>query len=219
MPMHFLLSRAFNAMSDEEISGIPNWADGARFDIEAKASSDLSRDMFAIAPLVRSLLEERFGLKTHTEERPVTTYTLVAVKPKMKKADPSTRTSCKTPPPPSGAPSAISRFIVCQNTTMAQFADQLLSLASGYVHWPVTDSTELTGGYDFTLSFSIQGHAQMAQMMRGGRGASEGEAADPSGAITPFEAIEKQLGLKLEPRKRNMPVIVIDSLNEKPTEN
>jgi uncharacterized protein (TIGR03435 family) len=219
MPMHFLLSRAFNAMSDEEISGIPRWADGARFDIEAKASSDLSRDMFSTAPLLRSLLEERFGLKTHTEERPVTTYTLVAAKPKMKKADPATRTSCKTPPPPSVASSAISRVIACQNTTMAQFADQLQSLASGYVHWPVTDSTELSGGYDFTLSFTFEGYAQMAQMMRGGRGGPEGEAADPSGAATLFEAIEKQLGLKLEPRKRNMPVTVIDNLNEKPTDN
>jgi uncharacterized protein (TIGR03435 family) len=109
---------------------------------------------------------------------------------------------------------------------MERFADQLHNFAGGYLSWPVTDSTELSGGYDFTLSFSPQGYAQMLQM-RGGRGGGgsavpggpEVEAADPGGAVTLFEAIEKQLGLKLEPRKRNMPITVIDNLNEKPTEN
>jgi uncharacterized protein (TIGR03435 family) len=118
-------------------------------------------------------------------------------------------------------------MITCQNVTMEQFADHLQSFASGYVNWPVTDSTELTGGYDFTLGFSPQGYAQMLQMGRGGRGGGgagvpggpEAEAADPGGAVTLFEAVEKQLGLKLEPRRRNMPVIVIDNLNAKPTEN
>jgi uncharacterized protein (TIGR03435 family) len=227
IPMHFLLSRAFNATSDEQISGIPKWADAARFDIEAKASADLSRDMSAIAEPLRSLLQERFGLKTHTEDRLVTTYTLVAPKPKMKKADPSERTYCRNTQAPPGTPPALSRMITCQNVTMEQFADQLQSFAFGYVSWPVTDSTELTGGYDFTLGFSPPGYAQMLQMGRGGRGGGgagvpggpEVEVADPGGAVTFFEAIEKQLGLKLEPRKRNMPVIVIDNLNERPTEN
>ena len=35
----------------------------------------------------------------------------------------------------------------------------------------------------------------------------------------PFEAIERQLGLKLEMQKRPMPVTVIDHLEEKPTDN
>jgi uncharacterized protein (TIGR03435 family) len=43
-------------------------------------------------------------------------------------------------------------------------------------------------------------------------------ASEPAGGITLFEAIEKQLGLKLEKQKRTMPVIVIDRF-EKPTEN
>ena len=43
--------------------------------------------------------------------------------------------------------------------------------------------------------------------------------AEPTGALTLFEAVEKQLGLKLEMRKRSMSVIVIDHLEQKPTEN
>jgi uncharacterized protein (TIGR03435 family) len=45
------------------------------------------------------------------------------------------------------------------------------------------------------------------------------EASDPSGAVTLFEAIEKQLGLKLEKQKRPASVLVIDHVEQKPTDN
>jgi len=45
------------------------------------------------------------------------------------------------------------------------------------------------------------------------------EASDPNGAITLFEAIEKQLGLKLATQKRPAPVLVIDHAEQKPTDN
>jgi uncharacterized protein (TIGR03435 family) len=58
---------------------------------------------------------------------------------------------------------------------------------------------------------------------RGGdAGAAEGgmpAATEPTGVLSIFEAMEKQLGLKLEMHKRPMPVIVIDHLEQKPTEN
>ena len=44
-------------------------------------------------------------------------------------------------------------------------------------------------------------------------------AADPVDGYTIFESIEKQLGLKLEPQKRTLPVVVIDRLQQKPTDN
>jgi uncharacterized protein (TIGR03435 family) len=44
-------------------------------------------------------------------------------------------------------------------------------------------------------------------------------ASEPNGAISIFEALEKQLGLKLKTRKVMVPVIVIDHVNETPTEN
>ena len=61
--------------------------------------------------------------------------------------------------------------------------------------------------------------------MGGGRGGDAGPegvapaASEPTGALTIFEAVEKQLGLKLEMHKRSMPVIVIDHLEQKPTDN
>jgi uncharacterized protein (TIGR03435 family) len=45
------------------------------------------------------------------------------------------------------------------------------------------------------------------------------EASLPSGDLTVFEAIDKQLGLKIEERKQPMPVIVIDHVERTPVEN
>jgi uncharacterized protein (TIGR03435 family) len=155
----------------------------------------------------------------HTEDRPVSAYTLVSAKPKMKKADPASRTSCKNAQAPAGAPPG-SILLTCQNITMAQFADRLQNTAQG-LNWPVLDATGIEGGWDFTLTFS-----RVAGMAMAGRGGDGGQApgaapaaSDPTGALTIFEAIEKQLGLKLEMQKRPMPVIVIDHIEQKPTEN
>jgi uncharacterized protein (TIGR03435 family) len=45
------------------------------------------------------------------------------------------------------------------------------------------------------------------------------EASAPSGAVSIAEALEKQAGLKLEPMKRKVQVMVIDHVEQKPTEN
>jgi uncharacterized protein (TIGR03435 family) len=224
MPMRFLLSRAFNTNNQDEISGVPNWANTERFDITAKAASAgptaPAIDNDSLAPMMRALLVDRFKLTYHTEERPVPAYTLVAGKVKMKKADPASRTSCKNLPTPAGAPRG-SQVLTCQNITMAQFADRLQNMTQE-LNWPILDATGIEGGWDFTLTFARTFPAGMG----GGRGGEaerkDGAAAlasEPTGALTIFEAVEKQLGLKLELRKRPMPVVVIDHLEQKPTEN
>ena len=45
------------------------------------------------------------------------------------------------------------------------------------------------------------------------------EASEPSGALTLFDAMTKQLGLKLEMQKRPIPVLVIEHIERKPIEN
>jgi uncharacterized protein (TIGR03435 family) len=42
------------------------------------------------------------------------------------------------------------------------------------------------------------------------------EVADPSTALSLFEAVERELGMKLEMHKRPLPVLVIDHVEEKP---
>jgi uncharacterized protein (TIGR03435 family) len=44
-------------------------------------------------------------------------------------------------------------------------------------------------------------------------------SSDPNGALSVFDAVNKQLGLKLEKTKRSYPVLVIDHIEETPTEN
>jgi len=75
---------------------------------------------------------------------------------------------------------------------MAQLAIELQTLASGYIYGPVLDSTGLTGSFDFTLSFSTSDQlSSVADPAAAG-------LADTGGPLSLFDAVNKQLGLKLE---------------------
>jgi len=228
--LKMLIDIAWDINGDEMLVGAPKWLDSDRFDIVAKASTagpspDVDFDDLRL--MVRALLADRFKLATHTEDREISAYTLVAAKPKLTKADPLNRTGCKEGPAP-GAKDlrdvnpVLARLLTCQNMTMAQFAEQLPSLASGYIHSPVMDATGIEGAWDFTLNFSPIGLFQSAGVRVGDPGQPAGAApaaSDPSGALSLFDAVSKQLGLKLEMHKRSVPVLVIDHVEQKPTEN
>jgi uncharacterized protein (TIGR03435 family) len=223
-PMRLLLFQAFNVNNSEQLVGVPAWADTERFDIVAKAPSDgpsaPSVDREATGPMLRALLVDRFKMTYHTEDRQVSAYSLVGGKPKMKKADPASRTFCKNLPTPPGAPPA-TRVLTCQNISMAQFADRL-QFSSPELSAPVVDATGIDGTWDFTLTFSMNFGMPMMMTRGGGEALAAGAPSavpDPSGGLTIFEAVEKQLGLKLEKQKRTVPVIVIDHLEQKPTDN
>jgi uncharacterized protein (TIGR03435 family) len=252
--LRFLMEQAWNVRGDMLV-GAPKWLDTERFDIVAKAPTITSAsgagsgqqiDIDAIWLMFRALLADRFQLKVHNEERPVAAYTLVSVKPKLKKADPASRTRFQEGPAPDAKDPrntnpALSRLVTVQNMTMAQFAEQLQRIAPGYIQSPVLDATGLEGAWDFALNFSPAGMAQMGAGRGGGRGGDGGgpapvgaaapggapapgmgaapEASDPSGGLTLLQAIEKQLGLKLEMQKRPVAVLVIDHIEQKPTEN
>jgi uncharacterized protein (TIGR03435 family) len=108
--------------------------------------------------------------------------------------------------------------------TLAQFASLLPTIASGYIRTPVINETGLEGAWDFTLAFSAAGMVNGGGRggLRGGdAGAPGGDpvAADPGGGLSLFDAVSKQLGLKLELQKRPMPALVIDRVEQRPTEN
>jgi uncharacterized protein (TIGR03435 family) len=236
MPLKQLMQIGWDINSDD-LMDAPKWLETARFDLVARAfASTTNTDMPPIEietlrQMVRTLLIDRFKIKMHTEDRPVSGYVLSADKPKLTKADPSSRTKCMEGPATAGAADPrnrnpiLSRLITCQNTTMAQFAERLMYAANGYVRVPALDATGLEGGWNFSVNFSPIGAFQ------GGRGGGDGAgpaglppsgaltASDPNGAISLPEALEKQLGLKLELKKRPLPVLVIDHIEEKPIEN
>jgi uncharacterized protein (TIGR03435 family) len=221
MPLRFLIMRAFNGMSNDQVSGVPAFTDNTMVNITAKTPAGTAAgpgiDFDLLAPMLRALLAERFGLKYHMEDRSLTAYSLIAGKPRMKKADPDSRIYCRIrPPAPNVNPGM--QTLDCQNATMDLLASRLQ--APG-ITLPVLNATGLEGGWDFTLTYNPLAGLVPPNPGRGGDPSSQGlpDAPDASAGNTIFEAVEKQLGLKLESRKRQLQVFVIDHLDAKPTEN
>jgi uncharacterized protein (TIGR03435 family) len=169
--------------------------------------------------MLRSMLEDRFKLKSHKEDRPLTAYALVAKgETKLKKADPSERPGCR--PDPGAVPPSVGttpmNAITCTNTKMEELVKNLPQWAGAYIDHPIIDTTGLQGGWNFTLMWTPRA-ALESRPANGQPGGGAVAASDPGG-ISVFEAVEKQLGLKLEKGTHPMPVIVIDHAEEKPVE-
>ena len=228
--LKFMIAFAWdlNPNDNEVIVGAPKWMDENRFDIMAKVTSDeqgggkprISQEELQL--MLQALLIERFKIQSHMEDRPITAYTLLAGNPKMKTADPASRTHCKEGPGPDGkdpriASPVLNRLLTCQNMTTAAISEELQHVAGGYIYGPVLDATGIKGSFDFTLSFSSVNLTKANAAGSGTPGANG--SSDPNGALTLFDAVNKQLGLKLEKQRRPVPVLVIDHIEEKPTEN
>jgi uncharacterized protein (TIGR03435 family) len=207
MTVKGLVRTAYNAKYDT-ISGGPVWVDSEHFDINAKVEdsfvegwnklSERERDE-RIRPMILSLLEDRFLLKVTRETKEVPVYVLVVAKKGLKLTPAA--------PLPADADNSGSRIPqgmmlsqtgdgwVAKNITMGEWAAQL----SGQLDLSrlVEDETGLKGEYDFKLRWSPH---------RDGSGP----------ALT--TALEEQLGLKLETRKKMVETIVIEHV-ERPSEN
>ena len=88
------------------------------------------------------------------------------------------------------------------SVSIAQFADRL----ARQVGRPVVDFTGLTGQFDLTLDWQPEAVQPEEQ----------GTASDRPSL---FSALQEQLGLKLEPRKISLDVLVVDAAERVPTEN
>ncbi len=205
IPLMFLITFGWdlNRNNKESIANAPKWLDTPKFDILAKAGANVRVDKFSSGSLinyedlrnmVRAMITERFQMKWHMEDRPVTAYTLIAAKPRLKPTlDPTERTKCKEGPRPDGkdpriASPVLNRLITCQNMTVAQIGDELQRVASGYIFNTVVDRTGLKGSYDFTLSFSSADKILPTA-------SDAGNSSDPNGALSVFDSVNKQLGL------------------------
>jgi uncharacterized protein (TIGR03435 family) len=234
----WLIGFAWELNDNQMIANPPKWLDEDKFDIVAKVAAPDTPAGATGAPqfdgehlpgMIQKLLEDRFDIKSHMEDHPAEAYALLADKPKMKTADPQGRSGCKEGPGPDGkdlriAKPILGRLLSCQNVTMAQFAEMLPWRSNGYIKIPVFDSTGLTGNYDFVLSFS--GYSQV-----GGINAYSlptptpadtavgSTSADPTGGLLLFDTIKQQLGLRLEKQKHLFPMVVLNHINRKPTDN
>ena len=205
-------------ITPDMLAGTPKWFDTARFDIVAKVPADAlsagSIDYSVLRPMLRTLLADRFKLVTHNEDRPVSVYAMTVARhsANLHKADLANNPDCKSTPPPPGTPvdSPLAAGWTCQNTSMTLLADKLQAMAPAYVNHMIVDSTGLAGTWDFTLRWTPMGLLQQLNSKAG---------ADPSGALSLFDALDRQLGIKLELQKQTMPVLVVDSVEQTPTDN
>jgi uncharacterized protein (TIGR03435 family) len=197
--------------------------------------------------MLQNMLAERFHLLVHRETQDFPGYDLVLAKggPKFKEATPAPARDAGRPAgalmgkdgfpvlPPGPQTSLVQlpgvQRVKYQERSMAEFAYNLgFRIALGTSPAPVDlgakrprvrDKTGLTGRYDFILQYSCEA------CIRGGmltNAAPDGSATEPPGGGAPgiFEAVEKQLGLKLV-RAKDIPIdmIVIDRVEKVPTAN
>jgi uncharacterized protein (TIGR03435 family) len=205
-PLKELIILAYN-LHPKQLIGGPSWVESENFDITAKPDRDGVPNVEQLKVMIRSLLEERFGLKFHKEQRQLSVYALTTIKSgaKIAKADPPRGNL-----PGFGGPPG---FMTVRNATMPEFTE---FLQARMVDQPVVDQTGLEGRYDLSLRYTPDA-ALLAQF---GPGGPPPPPPSPDGEIPPdlFAAFERQLGLKLDSIKAPVDVIVIDKA-EKPTEN
>lgn len=160
--------------------------------------------------MLRGLLADQFELKTHTDNREVTVYAMIMPgKPKMTQGDPAIRGTCWVDPTAVKPFPNMGTMVTCRNYALAPFAEDL-NQATGFFDHPIVDATGLTGGWNFSIGWSTTTRVPNP-------GAATGEATEPTG-VTSYEAVERQLGVKLVKQKRPYPVIVVDHVDEMPLE-
>jgi uncharacterized protein (TIGR03435 family) len=173
----------------------PDWLDSDRYDLTGIAPQGVPDT--ALMPMLQSLLQERFHLDAHRASREVAVFNLVVAKDGLK-LSPYDPAHPLVPPPRKGAAS-----MVIGTGTMAQLANMLTSSAGR----PVLDKTGLEGRYGYALTFSPL--------------AAQASADSPSdsGPLDLFAAVQQQLGLKLEPKKDTIEILIVDHAERVPSEN
>lgn len=214
------------------ISG-PDWISSDRFDIAATIPAGSNGQ---VPEMLQSLLADRFQLKFHKEQREFPVYALVRGKGPLKlKEIPPDDSSDAAPKPVNiaaggsaagvnidlGNGSSISfvpNRLEAKKLTMEVFASSLERFADR----PIVDMTGLKSQYD--LSFDINPEDYQPMLIR---------SAVYAGVTLPPQALRliegnssaslsdalQQVGLKLDPRKAPLDVIVVDDARRTPTDN
>ncbi|MGE3401529.1 MAG: TIGR03435 family protein [Vicinamibacterales bacterium] len=211
----------------DRILGGPEWIETERYDIEAKASAE-----FQFAPggpprdailMLRSLLEDRFKLVARRETRDQPIFELVVARPgqlgpglRQTGLDCDALFASGRPPVPAaprqpGEPPPC-RLIGGPARTIASAVtmQQLAANLSNHLGRFVVDRTGLTDRYDFNLAWT-------PDRLPAGAPPPGIPPVDPNGPPL-VTALQEQLGLKVEPARGPVEVLVIDRV-ERPTPN
>ena len=193
------------SVRDFQLIGGPEWIRKDLFEINARAATEVSTEQMRL--MVQSLLEDRFTLIVRHEQRDMRGSSLVVARddgrlgPKLEK--------CEDPENPSPwkpiriPPGGDFRFRRC--VAISAVAED----ATGFLRSPVVEKTGLTGLWSYELTFAQN------QPLPPGR---ERDLADQENVPVFATALQEQLGLKLEPTRGPVDVVVIDSVRQ-PSEN
>jgi uncharacterized protein (TIGR03435 family) len=230
-------------VKDFQISG-PSWLASERYDIVAKLPPGTTKEQFKL--MLQNLLAERFQVSLHHETKELPMYALVVAKSglKMKEtpdAPPPTDdggpkdagAGYGAPPKlvmgkdgmpqlPKGAGGGRGGMMMSMDNGRAKLQgtgmqiSQLVNMLSNQLSRPVVDETGLTAKYDYTLEFAPEGgHG----MMGGGPGPGPSVETNDQAGPNLITAVQEQLGLKLEAKKGQVDLLVIDRAEKTPTEN
>jgi uncharacterized protein (TIGR03435 family) len=216
-----------------EIVGGPSWIHSDQYDVAAKAEGNAGVGQMS-GPMLQALLEDRFQLTIHREIKEAAVYALTIAK-KGLKLGPMKEGGCVPRDMDHLAVDGRAGFIpgiyFCNEVKITSDKRglrlegrgmKMSELAQGLnfdslLDRPVLDQTGFTGLFDFQLKFS-----PTAFRDSGGKGGGRGNPAPAllgeSGGPSIFEALQEQLGLKLEPMKGPVEFLVIDHV-AKPSEN
>ena len=199
-------------LKPHQVVGGPDWVRRDMFQIDARAGFDASADQ--IKQMVQSLLEDRFKLVTRWDERTMDYFAVVVARSDGRlgpylKALPDDCTAAAVAEATKQFPARPhvgggGLFVQC--VTLSNALDALSTVAMMESAPPVLDETKLPGKFVLELKASSVIPGVVSE-----------PAADPS--LAPFAiALEEQLGLKLQPRRGPVKVLMIDSVQQ-PSEN
>jgi bla regulator protein BlaR1 len=182
------------------VVGLPRWAEDERFDIVAKAARPITET--ERQSMVQVLLADRFRLQAHFEKREQTVYVMTRARadgPLGSGLQP--RADCVTTPcQRSGSSSRVAGVIRLRGTTITGLADMMSSILGQVVR----DESSIEGRFDVQASW---------------RPDAVDAPVNPSDERPSFfTAIQEQLGLRLQPSRAAVEVLVIDSV-ERPKSN
>jgi uncharacterized protein (TIGR03435 family) len=188
----------------KQVTGGPGWMESQKYDLMAKPDVDGTPSTAQLRTMVQKLLAERFQLAFHHDKKELSVYTLNVTKTGAK----LTRTEHA-----GGLPSLFFRGLGVLNVMKATTEDFTRLMQSTVLDRPVVDQTGLEGKWDFILKWTPD-ETQFGGQIPGP--VPQTDAADAPPNL--FDAIQQQLGLKFEPVKAPVDVLVIDKV-EKPSEN
>lgn len=182
----------------------PDWLEKERFDIVAKAPSRMKDE--ELPAMMRALLAERFHLAVHRDKKQMAAYALVVAKGGLKIHPVEAGHSSN------GSKSGPDRIVhwTAQGVSMSSVAEHLFRSMDR----PVVDKTGVSGVFDFKLDFALESRPNFPA----GADEERRAAIENPAAPTIFTAIQ-ELGLKLQPEKTEVEVLVVDACDKIPTEN